>query len=152
MSDQDPQQNPDGDAADLGGLLGGVDLGGLLDAAQSMQSQMAAAQAELESAVIEGQAGGGAVRIEATGLGEFRSVLIRPDAFDPDDASLLEDLVLAALHDVAAKMGALAAQSSPMGGLDLGGDLGGLDLGGLGLGGPDEGGPLPGELGQGNPT
>jgi len=112
------------------GPLGGLgDLGGLLAQAQQMQEQLMAAQAEAAAAVVEGQAGGGVVRIEVTGGLEFRAVHIAPDAFDPDDPSLLEDLVLAALHDAMARIGEL--QSESMGGLDLdlGGGLGGL-LGG----------------------
>jgi hypothetical protein len=68
------------------------------------------------------------VRVEATGGLEFRSVTIDPTAVDPDDVEMLQDLVLAALHDVVAK--ANETQSGAMGGVDLGG----LDLGGL-LGG-----------------
>jgi DNA-binding YbaB/EbfC family protein len=104
------------------------DLSALLDQAQKMQEQMSAAQASSAAQVVDGQAGGGAVRIEATGALEFRSVTIDPAAVDPDDVEMLQDLVLAALHDVVAK--ANEAQAGAMGGVDLGG----LDLGGL-LGG-----------------
>lgn len=102
------------------------DLGGLLQQAQQMQAQLLAAQAEAADTVVEGHAGGGLVRIEMTGGGEFRSVRIDPSAIDPDDPGLLEDLVLAALHDVTARANEL--QQDALGGLDLGG-LGGL-LGG----------------------
>jgi DNA-binding protein YbaB len=57
---------------------------------------------------------------------EFRSVTISPDAVDPDDVEMLEDLVLAAIHDATAKVQEL--QQGALGGLDMGG-LGGL-LGG----------------------
>jgi DNA-binding YbaB/EbfC family protein len=107
------------------GALGGVDMGSILDVAQSMQTQMMEAQAKLASSVVEGQAGGGVVRIEVTGQVEFRSVHIDASAFDPDDPSLLEDLVLAALHDAIAKLNELQQETSPLGGLDLG-DLGNM--------------------------
>jgi DNA-binding YbaB/EbfC family protein len=113
------------------GALGGVDMGSILDVAQSMQAQMMEAQAKLASSVVEGQAGGGVVRIEVTGQVEFRSVHIDPTAFDPDDPSLLEDLVLAALHDAIAKLNDLQQETSPLGGLDLG-DLGNMFGGGQG--------------------
>ena len=71
-------------------------------------------------------AGGGLVTVEVDGHMNFRSVSIDPKAIDPDDVSLLEDLVLAALRDAAEQL--QAGQSGAMGGLDLGG-LGGL-LGG----------------------
>jgi DNA-binding YbaB/EbfC family protein len=109
----------------------GLDLGTLLGEAQKMQQQMAAAQADAASTVVEGQAGGGVVRIEATAGLEFRSVTIDPTAVDPDDVDMLQDLVLAAMLDVVAK--ANEAQAGAMDGLDLGG----LDLGGL-LGGTDQ--------------
>ncbi|HSL59872.1 MAG TPA: YbaB/EbfC family nucleoid-associated protein [Acidimicrobiales bacterium] len=95
------------------------DLGGLLEQAQQMQAQLLAAQAEAAEAVVEGHAGGGAVRIEMTAGGEFRSVHIDPSAVDPDDPGLLEDLVLAALHDATAQ--AAARQEQALGGLGLGG-------------------------------
>jgi DNA-binding YbaB/EbfC family protein len=110
-------------------------MGALLEQAQQMGEQLMAAQAEAAAQVVEGQSGGGAVRIEVTGAGEFTSVKIAPGAVNPDDVEMLEDLVLAALHDATKNVEAAAGEG---GGLDLGGlDLGGLDLGGL-LGGGDE--------------
>lgn len=110
----------DEDAMDLAGLLGGggLDLGNLMEQASQMQEQMAAAQHEAAATVLEGVAGGGAVRVTVTGTGEFQGVSIDPAAVDPEDVGLLEDLVLAALHDATARMGELQSQS--MGGL---GDL-----------------------------
>jgi nucleoid-associated protein EbfC len=106
---------------DLGDLSGGGGLGDLLEHAQ----QAMAAQQEAAGREVEGAAGGGAVRIVATGGGEVRSVTIDPEVVDPDDVAMLEDLVLAALHDLSAQMTEL--QREAMGGL---GDL----LGGGGLG------------------
>ena len=105
--------------------LGGFDMGSLLGAAQSMQEQMMEAQEQLASAVVEGQAGGGVVRIEVTCGMEFRSVHIDPAAVDPEDPTLLEDLVLAALHEAVGAVNRLQAEASPLGGLDLGGLFGG---------------------------
>ncbi len=124
----------------LGGLGGGggFDMGSLLQSAMQMQQDLLAAQAQAADAVLEGVAGGGAVRVEVTGGLEFRSVTIDPEVVDPDDVDLLQDLVLAALHDATARVQALQAQSMPsLGGLGGLGDLGdgGLDLGAL-FGGP----------------
>lgn len=102
--------------------LGGMDLGGLLESAQQM---MAGVQAAAD-AVVEGSAGGGLVKVEVDGHFDFKSVSISAGAVDPDDVSLLEDLVLAALRDAAQQL--QSGQSGALGGLDLGG-LGGL-LGG----------------------
>ena len=95
----------------------------LMKQAQKMQEQLMEAQAAAAEQVIEGQAGGGVVKVTVTGGMEFQSVHIDPDAVDPDDVSMLEDLVLAAIHDAVGKVNELSQQA--MGGLDLGG-LGGL--------------------------
>lgn len=117
----------------------GFDLGGLLEQAQQMQQQLMAAQAEAANTVVEGSSGGGAVKVEVSGGLDFRTVQIDPSVIDPEDPSLLEDLVLAALHDAMSQIQEM--QEGAMGGLDLGG-LGGLgggqqgELGGL-FGGDD---------------
>ena len=95
----------------------------LMKQAQKMQEQLMEAQAAAAEQVIEGQAGGGVVKVAVTGGMEFQSVHIDPDAVDPGDVAMLEDLVLAAIHDAVAKVNELSQQA--MGGLDLGG-LGGL--------------------------
>jgi DNA-binding YbaB/EbfC family protein len=102
---------------------GGFDLGSLLGQAQ----QMMAASAQAADEIVEGVAGGGAVRIRVNGRLEFQSVSIAPEVVDPADVGLLEDLVLAALHDASAQIS--SNQQAALGGI---GDLGGL--GGL-LGG-----------------
>jgi DNA-binding YbaB/EbfC family protein len=95
----------------------------LLKQAQKMQEQLLAARAEAEEKEVEGQSGGGMVKIRVTGGMEFRGVTIDPAAVDPDDVAMLEDLVLAAIRDAVAKAGAISEQA-----------MGGLDLGGLGSG------------------
>lgn len=99
--------------SDLEGLGGGP-LGGLLEQAQ----QMMAAQAEAAAQEVEGVAGGGVVRIRATGTGQALAVTISPDVVDPADVSMLEDLVLAAIHDLNARL--MEIQRAAMGPL---GDL-----------------------------
>lgn len=100
-----------------GGGEGGFDMGSLLDSAMQMQQQLLAAREEAAAQVVEGVAGGGVVRIEVTGGLEFRKVTIDPAAVDPDDLTLLEDLVLAALHDAVARANEL--QGEAMGGFQL---------------------------------
>ena len=101
------------------------DMSALLQQAQQMQQQLLAAQAEAAEQVHEGTAGGGAVRVTVTGGMEFQSVTIRPDAVDPDDVEMLQDLVLAAVREAVASVN--AAQQNALGG--IAGGLGGL-LGG----------------------
>jgi DNA-binding YbaB/EbfC family protein len=106
------------------------DLGGLLGMAMDLQSQVAAAQEQAAANVVEGQAGGGAVRIAVTGGFEFQAVTIAPDALEGADVEMLQDLVLAALRDAVERVYELHAATNPlasMGGLDLAS----LDLGGL---------------------
>ena len=67
--------------------------------AQQMQQQMARVQSELESATIDGSAGGGVVNATVTGKGELVSVTIDPSAVDPADVEMLQDLVVAAVND-----------------------------------------------------
>jgi hypothetical protein len=124
-----PVHLPD-DSAAPADELEGFDFGALLGAAQAVQSQMLEAQQKLAESILEGQAGGGAVRIIMSGDFEFQSVRIEPEAIDPDDRTLLEDLVLAALADVMEQVGALAQRADPLGGLG-GGGLADIDLGKL---------------------
>jgi nucleoid-associated protein EbfC len=116
-------------------------LGDLLSQVQQMTEQLSVAQAEAADEVVEGNAGGGAVRIQVTGGLEFRSVTIDPGAIDPDDASLLEDLVLAALRDAMDQVSRLTQDA--MGHMAFGAGLGDMSsltelagLGGLILGQP----------------
>jgi DNA-binding YbaB/EbfC family protein len=102
-------------------MADGPDLGALLQQAQQMQQQLLAAQAEAAEQTHEGVAGGGAVRVAVTGGMDFQSVTIRPDAVDPDDVDMLQDLVLAAVRDAVTKVN--AAQQQALGGF---GGLGGL--------------------------
>jgi nucleoid-associated protein EbfC len=112
-----------------------ADLSALLSQAMEMQQQVMAAQAEAASEQVTGVAGGGAVEIAVTGALEFRQVRIAPEAVDPDDVEMLQDLVLAALHDAVGKLNALQAQSlGGFGDLLSGSGLGGmLDPSGFGL-------------------
>ena len=94
-------------------LLAG-DLGSLLSQAQDMM----AAQAAAADQEVEGVAGGGVVRIRATGTGQVLGVTIAPEVVDPDDVPMLEDLVLAALHDVNARLAEIQrAAMGPLAGL-----------------------------------
>ncbi len=90
---------------------------------QKMQADLAKAQEELALAVVEGSAGGGAVKIEFTGQ-EVSRVTIDPDAIDPEDAGMLEDLLRAAFNDGLRAQQALASER-------LGPLTGGMSLPGM---------------------
>jgi nucleoid-associated protein EbfC len=95
---------------------------------QQMQAEMAKAQEELKSQVVEATAGGGAVTVKVTGELEVVEVKIAPSAVDPDDVEMLQDLVLAATNEALRSAQEMAANK-------LGGVTGGLGgaLGDLGL-------------------
>ena len=67
--------------------------------AQQMQQEMERIQAELAEAEVEGSAGGGVVRAVVTGKQELVSITIDPDAIDPSDVDMLQDLIVAAVND-----------------------------------------------------
>jgi nucleoid-associated protein EbfC len=98
---------------------------------QKMQADMAKAQEELKSEVVEATVGGGAVTVEVTGELVFKSLRIAPEAVDPDDPEMLSDLVLAAVNQGLQAAQELQAQKMGAAAGDLGGLAGGL--GGLGL-------------------
>jgi DNA-binding YbaB/EbfC family protein len=100
------------------------DLGALLSKLGAVQQNLQQAQESAAAKMLEGSAGGGAVRVRATGGLEFQEVTIDRSVVDPDDVDLLQDLILAALRDVVEQAHAEAAQA--LGGLDLGEGLGGL--------------------------
>lgn len=93
----------------------GPDLSQLLQQAQAMQEQLMNAQAAVAEQEVTGVAGGGAVRITVTGGMEFVSVRIDPSVLAEGDSTLVEDLILAALHDSVDKANELNA--SALGGL-----------------------------------
>ena len=128
MSDEELEivevdDDEDDDEEEEGGTeAGGFDFSQLLAQAQNMQQQLLDAQAKAAEQVVEGQAGGGVVRIRVTGGFDFQQVTIEPSVVDPSDVEMLQDLVLAAMRDALAKVNELNAEA--MGGLT--GGLGGL--------------------------
>lgn len=102
-------------------------LNQMMEQVQQMQADMMAAQEALAEETVEGSAGGGMVTATVSGTGELRAVSINPEVVDPDDVEMLQDLVVAAVHEATRKSQELQSER-------LGGVTGGLDLGGMGLG------------------
>ena len=114
---------------------GQPDMQAILQQAQQMQEQLMAAQAELASAEVVGQAGNGLVQVTMTAAQEVRAVRIDPKVVDPDDVETLSDLIVAAVRDASASAQKLTEQKlGPLAG-GLGGGGGMPDLGSLGFGG-----------------
>ncbi len=93
----------------------------MIQQAQELQARLAKAQKELAEATVEGTAGGGAVTVTVTGQQEVKSIKIAPEAINPDDVEMLEDLVLAAVNEAITKSQELAAErmSKVTGGLKI---------------------------------
>jgi DNA-binding YbaB/EbfC family protein len=96
----------------------------LMRQAQELQARLAKVQQELAEAEIEASAGGGAVTVTVNGQQQLLSVKISPEAINPDDAEMLEDLVLAAVNEALAKAQEMAAKR-------MGKITGGLNIPGL---------------------
>jgi len=79
-----------------------------------MQEKLAKAQEEIQNTVVEATSGGGAVKVELSGDYTIKSLKIEPEVIDPDDAGMLEDLVIAAMNEALTKVQALHAD--PLGG------------------------------------
>jgi DNA-binding YbaB/EbfC family protein len=73
-----------------------MDFMGMMKQAQAMQAKMVEAQAELEQTIVEGEAGGGAVRVALTAKGVLKNVTIDPKLMNPDEREILEDLIVTA--------------------------------------------------------
>ena len=76
-----------------------MNMGNLQRMAQQMQQDMLRVQQELDEARLEGTAGGGVVRAVVTGKQELVELTIDPDAVDPADVEMLQDLVVAAVNE-----------------------------------------------------
>jgi len=96
----------------------------ILKQAQQMQAEMAKAQEQLKNEVVEASAGGGMVKVTMTGDMQLREIKISPEAVDPEDVDLLQDMVTAAVNEAMRSAQELA--SNRMGGIAGLGGGGGL--------------------------
>ncbi len=87
-----------------------VDILGMMKKAQAMQAQLQEAQEELARLEVEGQSGGGMVRVTLTGKSEMRKIAIDPSLLTPADKEMVEDLILAAYADAKVKADRLVAE------------------------------------------
>ena len=110
-----------------GGYRGGMPMGGvnpnMIKQAQKMQQQMLQMQQEMENKEYEAAAGGGMVTAAVNGKHELLRLTIDPEAVDPEDVEMLQDMVIAAVNEAmrAADTDASNNMSKLTGGLNLGG-------------------------------
>lgn len=81
------------------GMMGGANMQQLARQAQKLQQQMAKAQEELDAREFEATSGGGMVTAKVNGKRELLAISIKPEAVDPDDVEMLEDMVMAAVNE-----------------------------------------------------
>jgi len=109
-----------------GGFPGmGGNMNNMMKQVQKMQKEMAKLQEEIEQRTVEASAGGGVVTVVASGKKEIMSITIKPEAVDPDDVEMLQDLVTAAVNEALRKVDEMLSKemSKLTGGLNLPGGL-----------------------------
>ena len=105
-----------------GGMGGGMNMN-MVKQAQKMQQDMLKMQEEMESKEYEATVGGGVVKAVVNGKHEVLSISIAPEAIDPDDVEMLQDMIVGAVNEAMRKADTEASQnlSRLTGGLNLGG-------------------------------
>lgn len=104
-------------------MMGG-NMNKMMKQVQKMQQDMMKMQEELASRTVESTAGGGVVKVVANGKNEILSVEIKPEAVDPDDVEMLQDLVVAAVNEALKKAQEMVSE-------EMGKITGGLKIPGL---------------------
>ena len=106
-----------------GGMPGGMNQAAMMKQAQKLQQQMLQMQQEQEAKTFTAKAGGGMVSATVNGKHELVGLQINPEAVDPDDVEMLQDMVIAAVNEAmrTADAEAAANMSRLTGGLNLGG-------------------------------
>ena len=104
----------------IGGMGGGFNMN-MIKQAQKMQQDMQKMQEELENKEYTAQAGGGVVSATVSGKHELKSLAIDPEAVDPEDVEMLQDLIVAAVNEAmrTASSDAAASMGQLTGGLNL---------------------------------
>lgn len=102
-------------------MMGGGNMQQLARQAQKLQQQMAKMQEDLEAREYEASAGGGMVSVKVSGKKEVLSIEIKPEAVDPDDVEMLQDMVMAAVNEVLRQVEETSSQ-------EMGKLTGGLNL------------------------
>ena len=105
-----------------GGGFGGMNQAALMKQAQKMQQDMLRAQQDLETQTFTASAGGGMVTATVSGKREVTGVAINPEAVDPDDVEMLQDMIVAAVNEALRKAEDASSQSMSR----ITGNLGGL--------------------------
>lgn len=105
------------------GMPGGMNQAAMMKQAQKMQQEMMRMQEEMENKTYSAASGGGMVTAEVNGKHEIVSLTVKPEAVDPDDVEMLQDMIMAAVNEAMRTADTEAANnmSRLTGGLNLGG-------------------------------
>ena len=105
------------------GMPGGMNQAAMMKQAQKMQQEMLRMQEEMENKTYTASAGGGMVTATVNGKHEVKDIVINPEAVDPDDVEMLQDMIIAAVNEAmrAADDDSANNMSRLTGGLNLGG-------------------------------
>ena len=105
------------------GMPGGMNQAAMMKQAQKLQQEMLRMQEEQEAATYTAKSGGGMVSATVNGKHELVELSINPEAVDPDDVEMLQDMVIAAVNEAmrAADAAAASNMSKLTGGMNLGG-------------------------------
>ena len=87
-----------------------MDILGIMKKAQAMQSKLAETQEELARIEVDGESGGGLVKVTLSGKGELKAVKLDPSLLKPDEGEMAQDLIVAAVADARVKVERLAAE------------------------------------------
>lgn len=93
------------------GMGGMPNMNNMIKQAQKMQQEMQKQQEELENSTVEATAGGGAITVTMSGSHKLTSVKIKPEACDPDDVEMLEDLIITAVNDAISQINQISAKN-----------------------------------------
>ena len=100
---------------------GGGNMGAMMKQAQKMQAELARAQEEIKDMTYEATAGGGMVKVVANGDMTVDSIVIDPEAVDPEDVEMLQDMVAAAVNEALRGVSEISSQrlNAATGGLNI---------------------------------
>lgn len=83
-------------------------MGNMMKQIQKLQKQMLEAQEKINQMTVEASAGGGVVKVVVTGKKEVKSITLAPEAVDPDDVEMLQDMILTAINEAMQKADKMA--------------------------------------------
>ena len=104
--------------------MAGMNMQQMMKQARKMQEQLAAAEDNLKTQTVDTSAGGGMVKVTMTGDMKIGSIKIDPDAVDPEDVEMLQDMIMAAVNEAIRSVGELANKQ-------MGAITGGLNIPGM---------------------